>query len=280
MKQKLILGQIYETNNFGKIEIIQEAETISFNKKQWPEKYYLIKFLNSGYQKFASATAIQSGRVKDPTVPFIANKAYVGSDIKISTDPKIFMFYKSWNDMINRCYNITDHDYPYYGGLGIAVEERWFNFSLFLLDIMHLPNYDKKLKYPDIYQLDKDYLQLNIPKSQRIYSRQTCIWISKYDNILVMNRDCGTRAGYYGVFIKDNSYSVSFNNIIYGRFSNLEAAANFFNIVYTKYFRNYEFNDICILNDVPYMSPQEIWSYTKNKQRWLVNSMGEIELII
>lgn len=278
MRQNLKPGEIFETNNFGKIKVLQEAIIVPYSKLQ--DKYYQIQFMDSGYIRTASACAILSGRVKDNTVPNIANTGYIGADLKITTDPIIHMFYKSWNDMINRCYNSTDEDYPLYGAIGITVDKRWFNFSVFLIDVMTLPNYDKKIKYPNIYQLDKDYLQFNIPKSERIYSKSTCIWISKYDNILIMNRDYGTLTGYYGVLNKDNSYCARYGNTIYGRFDSPIIAASFYNIIYLKYFRNNKFNDICLLNNVPEFSPQEILEHCKNKQKWFINSSGEIELIL
>ena len=279
MKWNLKSGEIYETNNFGPIEILQEAITISFDNKKPTDKYYLIRFINTGYTKFASASAIMNGSVKDNIVPFIANIGYIGSDIKISSNPIIFMFYKVWNDMINRCYNKLDRDYPLYGGLGITVEKRWFNFSNFLIDIRHLPNYIKKIKYPNIYQFDKDYLQFHIPKSQRIYSRLTCMWLSKYDNITIMNREYTNSTGYYGVYYKDHSYNVKINNITYGRFNSPDIAAAFYNIIYLKYFRHPEFSDICIINEVPKFSPQEISQHCVNKQRWFINSSNDIEII-
>ena len=186
----VLIGATYPSNNYGEFVVLDK---VGINR-------YSIKFFNTGSITTASSDAIQSGRVKDKYFPLVAGIGYVGSfDGKVSSK-EIMPFYSSWNDMINRCYNKNDKDYKYYGALGITVDSRWHNFGNYYEDIKLLPNYNKKLLYPREYQLDKDYLQLHIPKSQRIYSRHTCMWISKYDNTMIMNRDnCNDRNSYYGV---------------------------------------------------------------------------------
>lgn len=257
---KNYIGEIYDSNNFGRFRIIRELEPLGYARDRWFE----IEFLNTGYRMPASLSAILTGRVKDKMVPTIANTGYVGDTIGAVTYSYNTTFYKAWNDMINRCYNINDKDYYLYGALGITVDERWHNFANFKHDAKLLPGYDNKLKYPEIYQLDKDYLQFHIPKNQRVYSKDTCIWISKYDNILLMNRDNPNSSGYYGVFYKDHSWCTYINGVIYGRFTIPEAAANLFNYIYP-YIPKSEFNNIQILNDVSYIPFEELSKYTKNK---------------
>ena len=42
----------------------------------------------------------------------------------------------------------------------------------------------------NIYELDKDYLQQNIPIENRIYSPETCMFITKADNLqLALNEN-------------------------------------------------------------------------------------------
>ncbi len=43
--------------------------------------------------------------------------------------------YKSWISMWERCTNIKHKSYPYYGGRGITVCERWKSFENFLYDM-------------------------------------------------------------------------------------------------------------------------------------------------
>lgn len=47
--------------------------------------------------------------------------------------------YKSWEAMLQRCRNPNRPDYPYYGGRGIQVCDRWLEFTGFLADMGHRP---------------------------------------------------------------------------------------------------------------------------------------------
>lgn len=249
------VGRIYESNNFGKFIILGEIISVF---DEWKDRKFKIRFLNTGYETVVSYNAIRHGNVKDKFATTIANVGYIGADIKIS-DSQYIELYKSWNDMINRCYNRKDNDYYAYGLVGVSVEPAWFSFYNFYQDTILLPGYDNKLKYPNIYQLDKDYLQFKIPKSKRIYSKDTCIWISKYDNIMIMNREKNSRSGYYGVVYKDGGYCTVINGKCFGKFTIPEAAANLFNYIYPNY-RN-QFSNIIILNNVPKMTKNELQKY-------------------
>ena len=96
------------------------------------------------------------------------------------------MIYRVWDDMINRCYNKNDKDFCYYGNIGIKVSNEWLNFSNFISDVKKIRNYYNKLLFPSKYTFDKDLLQINIPKSKRIYSFKTCIWLEKEINVKIM----------------------------------------------------------------------------------------------
>lgn len=43
--------------------------------------------------------------------------------------------YRTWYDMMRRCYNPKHVSYPWYGGRGIAVCERWHDVATFVSDI-------------------------------------------------------------------------------------------------------------------------------------------------
>lgn len=256
---KNFIGTIWDSDNFGKFKIIDE------NENSISDRIFVIEFLDTGYITEANYNAIRHGKVKDKLVPTVANIGYIGSDITI-TDKDHFIYYKSWNDMMNRCFNIIDGDYPYYGGIGITVDSRWYNFTTFYNDCQLLYNYEKKEMYPDQYQLDKDLLQLHIPKENRIYSRNTCVWLSKADNTMVMTRD--NKLGYYGVEYKDHAYCTMIGSKIIGRFIIPQAAAYLFNVLYPKYIENLPFHDIILLNQVKPFTYNELIKYCKGKQCW------------
>jgi hypothetical protein len=43
--------------------------------------------------------------------------------------------YRTWNNMLRRCYEPTRDNYKFYGGRGIRVCERWRTFENFLADM-------------------------------------------------------------------------------------------------------------------------------------------------
>jgi hypothetical protein len=48
--------------------------------------------------------------------------------------------YKTWNNMIHRCYHSNHIHYKYYGGRGIKICDRWLNsFQNFLIDMGERP---------------------------------------------------------------------------------------------------------------------------------------------
>ena len=120
------------------------------------------------------------------------------------------------------------------------------------------------------YQLDKDYLQMNIPKEQRVYSKDTCVLMNPRDNAnlkLIDNSDSKVN-NYFGVYKASNRYypTIMHNGIVYklGIYDNEIAAANAYNYYYTKLNSNDNIS-INTINDVPYMSYEEFSKYDKRK---------------
>ena len=46
---------------------------------------------------------------------------------------------QTWHGMIQRCYNYAHHSFKLYGGRGIEVCDRWFNFKNFVEDMGKKP---------------------------------------------------------------------------------------------------------------------------------------------
>lgn len=63
--------------------------------------------------------------------------------------------YRAWSSMKNRCYNRKSRDFPYYGGRGISVCERWRDsVGAFIADMGRKPSQDHTL---DRINVDGDY---------------------------------------------------------------------------------------------------------------------------
>ena len=173
------------------------------------------------------------------------------------------MIYKH---MMDRCYNNSINKFKNYGNIGICVCDRWKNdVNNFIYDCMNLPGYSKFYNRPYLYQLDKDYLQLNIPKSIRIYSPETCMFLYYQDNANLKIIE-NSKTGIYGIEVTPtgNFYArIKSNGTRYniGTFCNIEAAKNAYNY-WQLYFHNFEL--VPLLNDVKYMSPNEFIKYNIN----------------
>lgn len=82
----------------------------------------------------------------------------------------------TWRNMVDRCYNEKHVNYKSYGGKGVQVCPRWWDFDNFYIDVQKIPNFQWKKKFPYDFNLDKDYYSSNY------YSPETCSWISKQEN--------------------------------------------------------------------------------------------------
>lgn len=86
---------------------------------------------------------------------------------------------KTWEGLITRCYNPKAADYPYYGGRGVYVADRWLAFINFVADAVALPGFTPEVltENSHAWQLDKDSLGDGF-----CYSPTTCAWLTAEAN--------------------------------------------------------------------------------------------------
>lgn len=101
---------------------------------------------------------------------------FLTDGINVSANSDDNKLRNTWLSMMSRCYKSDSHNYEYYGAKGVSVCKEWHNPEKFISDVKKLPNWDKKLRDWNIYQLDKDYYGANI------YSPQTCAWLHQGEN--------------------------------------------------------------------------------------------------
>ena len=254
---KLIEEQtILQSNNSGPFIIIKDLGRINGRNK------VRIKFINTGYEYDVLLNNAINHRVKDPTLNGVSSDFDIArfDNYDIYIDNLLKQIYCH---MIDRCHNNKSQKYNTYGEIGIKVCDEWINdINTFLQDAKCLPGFDKFYKNPYLYQLDKDYIQMNIPKHKRIYSKTTCMFLYYQDNsnlkVIENQQD-----GLYGIEINSagNFYArikINGARINIGTFNNQIAAANAFNY-WQLYFHNFEL--IPLLNNVPYMPPDEFIKY-------------------
>ena len=257
---KLIKNKtVLQSNTSGPFIIIKNLGVVNKRNR------CLIQFINTGSICDVLTHNATGHRVKDPTLKSISNDFDINRfddyDAYLNGLLKTVYFH-----MIDRCYNVNSQKYQSYGALGVTVCESWkYNIDNFLIDAREIDGFEKFYQRPYLYELDKDYKQINLPKNQRIYSKETCIFLYYQDNInlkCIENKKDGyfgvekTPSGNYYTRIKSNGYRMNI-----GTFSDPIAAANAYNFNQLR-FGNYEL--VPLLNDIPYMSPNEYIKYNVN----------------
>jgi len=167
--------KIYSTKHYGDYKIIKYLGYINNDSRAWVR----IKFLHTGFEKDIRFDCIGHD-ILDPYYPRIHGVACLGENIGSRNEYK--HDYDRWINTVSRCYNSNDKDYPNYGGSGVRMSDEWLIFSNYQRDIQTIPGYRFKQQDPFNWALDKDYLQQNVDKNNKIYSKETCVWVPKYIN--------------------------------------------------------------------------------------------------
>ena len=181
-----VIGKTFTSKSYGDFKVLYESSRTSHNIM------YRIKFLATGYEYDAWLSSIRAGEVVDPLYPRVAGVGYLGVDYKKyrNEDRELYDALKNrWIDMIRRCYAKNgngEYVRHRYGGAGVTVDERWHCFCNFIKDVKKLPGYNRDLIISNnIIQLDKDKLQEDKPLSERLYSKDTCCWLSPQENTAI-----------------------------------------------------------------------------------------------
>lgn len=169
-------------NNIFQNKSNQEFKVNKFLSSDSKNKYYEIEFLKTGYKKTVTKSQIKRGYLKDPFEPSVAGVGYLGSFN--GNAKKTNKYYSVWHNMLNRCYNPKHREFKRYGELGITVCEEWHNFATFYEEIKMIEGYDEEEFLNGTIYLDKDMKQIDLPKEERIYSLQTCVFLTAEKNNL------------------------------------------------------------------------------------------------
>ena len=174
------IGKTYY-NNSGEPYVVLGVPNIKDSNGS--HTYFLIEFKDKT-RLVINTTNSRQGTVKNPNTPSIFYKGYIGQGIySRRSHPKEYI---SWHGMIQRCYDTKFHK-KYETYKDCTVDECWHNFQNFCEDIQHLEGYKewKTCQVPRRYALDKD-IKL---KGNKIYSKDTCMFVSYKENSNNLNRD-------------------------------------------------------------------------------------------
>lgn len=167
---KHLIGDKYTNNKGQEFEIIGYCENSSKR---------MIRFTDSGYETETYVNKKGLEKVKDWLSPTICDVGIVG-DPKLCKHP----LYYRWLSMIHRCYLKNYVGYENYGALGVVVSDEWKDLRNYIKDMESKDNYDKLLN--EGWELDKDL------SGKKIYSNETTVIISPYDNSMERIHRAGT----------------------------------------------------------------------------------------
>ncbi|QEM43100.1 HNH endonuclease [Bacillus phage Chotacabras] len=178
MESDKYIGEVYKSNNFGDVEIVR-LDNIKCKKK-----YYEVIFMDTSNKGVFELGNIKRGQIRDVKferfIPRVSGVGYIGNLDGSTSDKHIRPLYNRWVSMLNRVYNKKSSHYNAYGGKGVTVDKRWHNFSKFYKDVQELEGFDLDKFFNKEIELDKDMKQLD--KEIKVYSKDTCIWISREEN--------------------------------------------------------------------------------------------------
>ena len=184
-------------NNFGSKMIIKEYRNNRDMDIYFPEYNWIARHIKYDYFK--------NGKIKCPYEARYFTKGYLSEGkYIISEKGKLKKEYIIWYDMLQRCYDPKYQErHPTYKGC--KVEE-------YLLNFQHMGEWIENNYYEvsgEQMCLDKDILC----KRNKVYSRDTCIFVPKRINSLFTKRDNSRGKNPIGVTeLPDSNYQVHCNN--------------------------------------------------------------------
>ena len=160
-------------NNFGSKMIIKEYRQYSDIDIYFPEYNWVIE--NTRYGEF------KNGKIKCPYEPRYYGKGFLGEgEYKMSENGKHTDKYDIWHSMLGRCYD-SKYQEKHITYKGCTVED-------YLLNFQHMGEWIEE-NYYEIHRekmcLDKDILC----KGNKVYSRDTCIFVPQRINNLFTKSD-------------------------------------------------------------------------------------------
>lgn len=158
------------TNKYGKAYIIGQGEK---------NNYLKVKFENTGTVDEFRKDAVLRGEIRDKYAVTLYNIGIVGN---IKTRGKYKRYYTVWRNMISRCYA---EGQPAYYNI-VTVSDKWKTFENFFKDTPNIDGWNSELFNNGMLVLDKDLKQRY--SKNKMYSLETCTWVSKEINNSVQDK--------------------------------------------------------------------------------------------
>ena len=201
------VGQVFETRQGYNATIIEYKNSRSCK----------VLFSDGNTVDNVIYTRLTQGGLKNPYHRTLYNIGYLGEDRRLRGQD--YLIYKSWANMLKRCYNEKClQSEPTYRD--VTVCEEWHNYQVFAEWHKNNYNFDTMKGW----QLDKDILV----KGNKIYSPQTCAFVPREVNITFTDNKSKTKIYPRGVTKRNNRFTartrdINGKNVMY-RFDTPEEA--------------------------------------------------------
>ena len=165
---KSSVGLVCKSKSFGDFKIIEYK---GYNN-------IVVEFLETGYQKLCQNKEIKTGAVKDKLLPNVLGVGIVGDKYNCKINGKYVKEYQLWKDMLKRCYGEKRHlRHPTYKDCEVSDNFKYYEYFYEWCN--------KQIGFGNEYwQLDKDLLV----KGNKVYSENTCVFIPKEINLVLVKR--------------------------------------------------------------------------------------------
>ena len=150
---KEIIGETFENNATQKFRVISRH-----GKKSNGNATYLIRFIETGYERVVEKVEIKRGKIKDRLEKSALGVGSLG-DVNMVTHKR---HYNIWHKMLGRCYDQNNVSYVSYGSKGVKVCEEWLCFANFVKDVPLIDGYDADLFNKGLLYIDKDLSLIHI----------------------------------------------------------------------------------------------------------------------
>ena len=160
------VGKVFKSKYSGDFKILKYSGRANVE----------IQFLKTGFKMVARLNHIRNGKVKDPYSPSVYGVGVLGTKYSPSINGVKTKEYMLWHSMLKRCYSDSfKKKQPTYEGC--EVSDNFLHYEYFYEWCNKQIGFDN-----EGWHLDKDLLI----KGNKVYSENTCVFIPKEINLLLV----------------------------------------------------------------------------------------------
>ncbi len=162
------VGKVCKSKLSGDFKILKYNDTANVE----------IQFIDTGYETTVRLGSIRNGEVKDPYSPSVYGVGVLGAKYQSRVNGRNTKEYALWCDMLRRCYSDTfQKKHPTYECCEASENFKYYEYFYEWCN--------KQVSFGDEgFELDKDLLI----KGNKVYSEDTCVFIPREINSLLIKR--------------------------------------------------------------------------------------------